>query len=367
MRRGEPRAALSSAARRCAGRGALPRPRWNRIRRRSPPARRTGGPHRRASLLAPTGTGGGSRGLGMNVLIVEDEPGAREALVELVKELGYQASAAGSVAEAEAALARITPDVCITDLGLPDGDGLDVVRAAKAAGRDCDVLVLTGKGSVRSAVEAMKAGAHDFLLKPLKTAQLATALSLLSGRHEEARGVLASRAPRSCRGGRPRRNDRPLGPDAGGLPSPHPGGPLQRARDDHRGERVREGGRGRDGAPPVAACGAAVHRPQLRGDLADPRRERALRPRERSVHRSRPAPRRDVRDGPRGDALPGRGDGDAPGPPGEVPARPRDPDLPARGRERGAGHGHPARWRAPTATSPKRSAGRRSGPISSTG
>ncbi len=131
----------------------------------------------------------------MNVLVVEDEPGAREALVELVKELGYEASAAGSVAEAGAALSRLVPDVCITDLGLPDGDGLDVLRAAKAAGRDCDVLVLTGKGSIRAAVDAMKAGAHDFLLKPIKTAQLATALSQLSERHEEARGLLPEALP----------------------------------------------------------------------------------------------------------------------------------------------------------------------------
>ncbi len=131
----------------------------------------------------------------MNVLVVEDEPGSREALVELVKELGYEASSADSVAEAGAAIARSVPDVCITDLGLPDGDGLDVVRAAKAAGRECDVLVLTGKGSIRSAVEAMKAGAHDFLLKPLKTAQLATALSQLSERHDEARALLPAPLP----------------------------------------------------------------------------------------------------------------------------------------------------------------------------
>jgi DNA-binding NtrC family response regulator len=131
----------------------------------------------------------------MKVLVVEDEPGARAALVELVQELGYEATAAGSVAEAGDALARVAPDICITDLGLPDGDGLDVVRAAKTAGRDCAVLVLTGKGSVRAAVEAMKAGAHDFLLKPLKAAQLATALAQLSEQHEAARGVLPAALP----------------------------------------------------------------------------------------------------------------------------------------------------------------------------
>ncbi len=124
----------------------------------------------------------------MKVLVVEDEVGAREALVDLVKELGYEASSAGSVAEAGEALALAAPDVCITDLGLPDGDGLDVVRAAKAAAGDCAVLVLTGKGSVRTAVEAMKAGAHDYLLKPLKLAQLATALAHLAEQAEETRG-----------------------------------------------------------------------------------------------------------------------------------------------------------------------------------
>ena len=131
----------------------------------------------------------------MKVLVVEDEPGARVALVGLVKELGYDASPAGTVAEAVEALESIGPDVCITDLGLPDGDGLDVVRAAKAAGRDCAVLVLTGKGSVRSAVEAMKAGAHDYLLKPLKATQLETALSQLAGLQEEARGAPLATLP----------------------------------------------------------------------------------------------------------------------------------------------------------------------------
>lgn len=130
----------------------------------------------------------------MKVLVVEDEPGAREALVELVKDLGYEVTAAASVADAAAALSHFAPDVCITDLGLPDGDGLDVVRAAKATGRDCAVLVLTGKGSVRSAVEAMKAGAHDYLLKPLRTAHLKTVLAQLSEQHEATRGV-ASAAP----------------------------------------------------------------------------------------------------------------------------------------------------------------------------
>jgi len=131
----------------------------------------------------------------VKVLVVEDEAGSREALVELVTELGYEASAAASVAEAGAALDRVAPDVCITDLGLPDGDGLDVIRAARTTGRDCAVLVLTGKGSVRTAVEAMKAGAHDYLLKPLKAAQLTTALANLAEQLETALGGLPEPLP----------------------------------------------------------------------------------------------------------------------------------------------------------------------------
>src|ERR1035437_9771272 len=119
----------------------------------------------------------------MKVLVVEDEPGVRASLVELIQELGYEASAVGSVADARDALTRGAPDVCITDLGLPDGSGLDVVRAAKAARPDSAVLVLTGKGSILAAVEAMRAGAHDFLLKPLKPALLASALARLSEHH----------------------------------------------------------------------------------------------------------------------------------------------------------------------------------------
>ncbi len=127
----------------------------------------------------------------MKVLVVEDEPRVRASLVELVRELGYEASGVGSVADAREALAREAPDVCIADLGLPDGDGLDVVRAAKSVRSDSAVLVLTGKGSILSAVEAMRAGAHDFLLKPLKPALLASALARLSENRSHPAAVLA--------------------------------------------------------------------------------------------------------------------------------------------------------------------------------
>lgn len=135
----------------------------------------------------------------MKVLVVEDEPGVRGALVELVAELGHEVLTAASVAGARDALARFGPDVCLTDLGLPDGDGLDVIRAARATCADCAVLVLTGQGSILAAVEAMKAGAHDFLLKPLRPALFAAALARLA----ERPGPRAEARPASRPGDRP--------------------------------------------------------------------------------------------------------------------------------------------------------------------
>ncbi len=115
----------------------------------------------------------------MKALVVEDDPGTREALMELLAGLGHETEGAGSVAEATAAYRRAPPDVALVDLGLPDGDGLDVVRSAPGG---TAVLVLTGQGSVRTAVDAMKAGAHDFLVKPLRPQQLLAALEHLGER-----------------------------------------------------------------------------------------------------------------------------------------------------------------------------------------
>ncbi|MBK6403709.1 MAG: sigma-54-dependent Fis family transcriptional regulator [Holophagales bacterium] len=117
----------------------------------------------------------------MRVLVVEDDPRSRRALADLLAELGHQPAEAGSVADAIAAYRDLTPDVAIVDLGLPDGNGLDLVSGAPPG---TSVFVLTGQGSVRNAVDAMKAGAHDFFVKPLRPPQLRAALDHLGSRAE---------------------------------------------------------------------------------------------------------------------------------------------------------------------------------------
>jgi len=130
----------------------------------------------------------------VKILVVEDEPGARKALAEFLGELGHETLEAGTVAEAQSILrGSASVEACLVDLGLPDGDGLDIVREARALPNEVSVLVLTGQGSVRTAVEAMKAGAHDFLLKPLKPTQLIACLAHLTVREAPPRPAAGER------------------------------------------------------------------------------------------------------------------------------------------------------------------------------
>ena len=123
----------------------------------------------------------------MRVLVVEDDAETAKGLELLLREFGLEVQTSGTLAEGRAALAAFDPDVCLTDLQLPDGDGLDFIRAARAANARREVVVLTGHGSVRTAVEAMKAGAFDYLVKPLRFAQLEAMLERL--RPERPSGV----------------------------------------------------------------------------------------------------------------------------------------------------------------------------------
>ena len=115
----------------------------------------------------------------MKVLVVEDDLATRTGLEELLVELGEEARSVATIEEARRGLEEFGPDLCLTDLVLPDGDGIEVIRSARTRNPASEVVVLTGHGSVESAVEAMKAGAFDFLLKPLKPAHLATLLKRL--------------------------------------------------------------------------------------------------------------------------------------------------------------------------------------------
>ena len=103
-----------------------------------------------------------------NILVVDDEPGIREFLVETLATDGHHLAEASSADAAVERLKHEDFDLLITDLRMPGKlDGMDVVREARHSHPDTRVIVLTAHGSVSTAVDAMKLGAIDFLEKPM--------------------------------------------------------------------------------------------------------------------------------------------------------------------------------------------------------
>jgi len=100
------------------------------------------------------------------ILIVDDEQSMRELLAILLKKEGFEVLTAGSRAEAAALLGRHAVDMVLTDVRLPDGDGLEILRHVKAAAPETVVIVMTAYGTSEAAVAARKLGAFSYLFKP---------------------------------------------------------------------------------------------------------------------------------------------------------------------------------------------------------
>jgi DNA-binding NarL/FixJ family response regulator len=146
------------------------------------------------------------------VFIVEDDAVTRESLrarIEAHHRLRVGA-AAGTAADGIAALAATRPDVLLSDLGLPDGSGIDVIRAALRRYPDLPIMVITVFGNEKRVVAAIQAGASGYLLKDDPTHEIGAAIELLLGggspispaiarhliRHFQAPPVEASDPPR---------------------------------------------------------------------------------------------------------------------------------------------------------------------------
>ncbi|MFL5380686.1 MAG: sigma-54-dependent transcriptional regulator [Myxococcales bacterium] len=106
------------------------------------------------------------------VLVVDDEQSLRKVLAATLQREGYEVSVCANGEEAIAALDRDGADVVVTDLVMPKMDGLTLLRKVVARHPDVPVIVVTAHGRIDSAVEAMKAGAFDFLAKPFDHADL---------------------------------------------------------------------------------------------------------------------------------------------------------------------------------------------------
>jgi len=106
------------------------------------------------------------------VLVVDDEADLLITYERLLRRWGYRVTTVASVAAGLVALERDCPDLVISDLRLPDGDGFQLVRAARTAPRPPPVIIVTGVPSEDRRRAAVTAGAAAFLAKPFKTSTL---------------------------------------------------------------------------------------------------------------------------------------------------------------------------------------------------
>lgn len=102
-----------------------------------------------------------------SALVVDDERDIRELLVMTLGRMGLRCDTAANVTDARALLARNSYDLCLTDMRLPDGTGLEIVAEISQKHPNTPVAMITAFGNVEAAVEALKAGAFDFVAKPV--------------------------------------------------------------------------------------------------------------------------------------------------------------------------------------------------------
>ncbi len=105
-------------------------------------------------------------------LVIDDEPDICELLAITLERMNIEVDTCGDVASAEALLQTKTYQICLTDMRLPDGDGLELVEWMQSNGLRTPVAVITAHGNVETAVRALKLGAFDFISKPVDLADL---------------------------------------------------------------------------------------------------------------------------------------------------------------------------------------------------
>src|SRR5262245_58384712 len=106
------------------------------------------------------------------ILIVDDEENVREILMRKLASEGHQCLAAHDGEEALSVLEHNECDLIITDLKMPGMGGMALLGKAKELYPTTEIIVMTGYGTIESAVEAMRKGAYDYLLKPIRTSEI---------------------------------------------------------------------------------------------------------------------------------------------------------------------------------------------------
>lgn len=115
-----------------------------------------------------------------HVILLEDETALREGVAEFLEVHGHQVSAAASVAEFTQTFKPACHEVAIVDLGLPDGDGMDVIRQMRRNGLRLGIIILTARAGTQARAEGLASGADHFFSKTVDLAELSAAVSSLA-------------------------------------------------------------------------------------------------------------------------------------------------------------------------------------------
>ncbi|HUO85533.1 MAG TPA: sigma-54 dependent transcriptional regulator [Thermoanaerobaculia bacterium] len=128
-----------------------------------------------------------------NILIVDDDRSTSAGMADVIEEWGYDAEVFDTIKDAWKAINKLLPDLAIVDLILPDGSGLDLLKDVKEKYPDLPVIILTGHGTVDSAVKALKVGAEDYLTKPVDLSRLEVMLKTIEDKQELRHEILELR------------------------------------------------------------------------------------------------------------------------------------------------------------------------------
>ena len=128
----------------------------------------------------------------MRLLIVEDEQRIVDELKNGLENAGFIVDAVNTAANADYAINNFSYDAAILDLGLPDGDGLNVLKSARSHGTQLPILILTARDAVEDRVQGLDTGADDYLVKPFAIKELVSRIKALLRRPGGALGAVLS-------------------------------------------------------------------------------------------------------------------------------------------------------------------------------
>lgn len=127
------------------------------------------------------------------ILVVDDEPNARNALAELVRDEGFDVDIARDGTDALDKVSTFQPQVVITDLDMPGVDGVELVKRLQRLAVPPTIIVLTSYGEASRALDAMRAGATDYLTKPIRFDELLVVLAKVLRMHDMERELVRLR------------------------------------------------------------------------------------------------------------------------------------------------------------------------------